>query len=107
MSPTDKPRRVRHPRDLVCPCCGANVDSPCSFSGRVQTEIHCTERLLALGDPSLRVEAAPGPPTPDEKPTDKRQGNSAANPSKKRRPLPGGPSKPGDADDDTPLTLFA
>ena len=82
---SDKPRRVLHPRDLVCPRCGAGVDRPCSFSGRVQEELHCTERLLALGDPDLRVESPPEPSPRDEKPP-------ATDPPKKRRPLPSAPA---------------
>lgn len=77
----DKPRRVLHPRDLVCPRCGADVGRPCSFANRVQEEVHCTERLLALGDPGLRVESPPEPSPPDEKPP-------AADAPKKRRALP-------------------
>ncbi|QIN85452.1 hypothetical protein GBA63_22385 (plasmid) [Rubrobacter tropicus] len=105
MTPPHEPRRVLHPRDLLCPRCGAGVDRPCSFAGHVQKEIHCTERLLALGDPALRVEAAPEPPTkpPPEKPP-------APERPKKRRPLPPAPSgrKPAapEAQDDAPLTLF-
>lgn len=98
----DKPRRVLHPRDLVCPRCGAGVDRPCSFAGRVHKEIHCTERLLALGDPGQRVEAAPGPPPPAEKPP--------PDPPTRRRPLPSAPSAATESAsqdaDDPPLTLF-
>ncbi len=102
MTPPEKPRRVLHPWDLVCPRCGAGVDRPCTFSGRVQKEIHCTERLLALGDPGQRVEAAPEPPPPAEKPP--------PDPPTRRRPLPSAPSaatKPASQDaDDPPLMLF-
>lgn len=101
MTPTDEPRRVLHPRDLVCPRCGAGVDRPCSFAGRVQREAHCTERLLALGDPGLRVEAAP-PSQPAKK-------APAPDRPKKKRPLPSAPTgrEPAAAvEDDAPLTLF-
>ena len=103
MTPPGKPRRVLHPRDLVCPRCGADVDRPCSFSGRVQEQIHCTERLLALGDPGPRLQASPQSPQTDQ------QGAKppAVEPSKKRRPLPSGP--PATSPDDVeqaPLTLF-
>ena len=102
MTPPDTPRRVLHPRDLVCPRCGAGVDRPCSFAGRIQKEVHCTERLLALGDPDLRVEAAPEP-SPAKKPPAKDR-------PKKRRPLPPAPAgrKPAapEAREDAPLTLF-
>ena len=81
----DEPRRVLHPRDLVCPRCGAGVDRACSFAGRVQEELHCTERLLALGDPGLHVESPPEPSPSDEKP-------AAADPPKKRRPPPSAPA---------------
>lgn len=105
MPTTDEPRRVLHPRDLVCPRCGAGVDRPCSFAGRVQKEVHCTERLLALGDPDLRVEAPPEPqakPPPETPPAPDRP--------KKKRPLPSAPvaGRPAAsaAQDDAPLTLF-
>ena len=102
MPTTDEPRRVLHPRDLVCPRCGAGVDRPCSFSGRVQTEIHCTERLLALGNPDLRAADRPAPSPRNTRP--------AAEPPNKRRPLPSRPVPPRspepEADHQPPLTLF-
>ena len=98
----DERRRVLHPRDLVCPRCGAGVDRPCSFSGHVQTEIHCTERLLALGDPDLRADGRPDPPP--------RNAGPASEPPRKRRPLPSRPVPPraseAEADHQPPLTLF-
>ena len=105
----DRTRRVLHPRDLVCPRCGADVDHPCSFSGRIQKEVHCTERLLALGDPGLRVEAAPEAapePPPASQPANK---TPAPDPPKKKRPLPSAPSRRKAAapvEDAAPLTLF-
>ncbi len=103
MTPPDKPRRVLHPRDLVCPRCGSGVDRPCSFAGHVQEEIHCTERLLALGDPGLRVEA---PPEPQTEPRPRKR-TPAPDPPKKKRPLPSVPTKnPAAPEDDAPLTLF-
>ena len=103
MTSPDKPRRVLHPRDLVCPRCGAGVDRPCSFAGHVQKEIHCTERLLALGDPGQRVEAASEPPT---KPPP-RKNTPAPDPPRKMRPLPSAPAgNPAAPEDDVPLTLF-
>ena len=110
MTPPDTPRRVLHPRDLGCPRCGAGVDRPCSFAGRVQKEAHCTERLLALGDPDLRADAAPEPPPkpPAEKPPVEKP--PAPDRPKKKRPLPsapagGRPAAP-EAQNDAPLTLF-
>lgn len=105
----EKPRRILHPRDFVCPSCSAGVDRPCSFAGRVQKEVHCTERLLALGDPHLRAEAAPAPPTtpPTEPPPEKPP---ASDEPRKRRPLPSAPDgrKPAapESEDGAPLTLF-
>jgi hypothetical protein len=109
MTSPGKPRCILHPRDLVCPRCGAGVDHPCSFSGHVQEEIHCTERLLALSDRDLRVRpepesSSPASPTADERPP-------ATDPPKKRRPLPAAPGATTKAasarpDDDAPLTLF-
>lgn len=52
---TSKPKRPFHPRHLVCPRCGADIGRPCVFAGKEQAEVHCTERLKAIGDPSLRV----------------------------------------------------
>ena len=107
--PPDEPRRVLHPRDLVCPRCGADVDGPCSFSGRVQRELHCTERLLALGNPDLRVRPRSGLPAQQPKPQKTRPAPDT--PKKERRPLPSGPAAPsasssGHADQQPPLTLF-
>ncbi|MGF1473142.1 MAG: hypothetical protein ACFB50_15570 [Rubrobacteraceae bacterium] len=63
---TSQPKRPFHPRHLVCPRCGSGVDRPCVFAGKEQAEVHCTERLKAIGDPSLRVK--PGAKTnPSEK----------------------------------------
>lgn len=104
-----EPRGIRHPRHLVCPRCRAAVGRPCSFAGRVQADLHCTERLLALGNPDLRARPRSGLPAQQPNPQKTRPAPGA--PKKKRRPLPSGPAVPlassrGNADQQPPLTLF-
>lgn len=74
-------KRPVHPRDLICPQCGAGAGRPCVFAGKEQELVHCTERLLAIGDASLRVK----PPAATKKKSEKKPPKSGAN----RRPLPG------------------
>ena len=77
-----QPEKPFHPRHLVCPRCGAEVEEPCVFAGKKQELVHCTERLRAIGDPSLRV-----------KPTSRKQ-PSPAKPGRKKSRSGTSPKEP-------------